>query len=98
MAIAALNSILGKYSGRHQSQQKRRRDDVRHVTKSAGKEGVKQDNCEFGVRQLCARACGWCGVTRGGAYENGRDVGGVISGADGQVNSISKEGTYQRES
>ena len=40
------------------------------------------------------------GVTKGGiAYENGRDVGGIISGADGQVNSNSNEGNInQRES
>lgn len=39
----------------------------------------------------------WC--NEGGAYENGRDVSGVISGADGQVNSIGKEGSInQRES
>jgi hypothetical protein len=38
LAITALNSILGKYSGRHQGQQKGRRDDVRHINQSAGKE------------------------------------------------------------
>jgi hypothetical protein len=68
-------------------------------TNLAGKEGVKQDSCEFDVQQLSARACDWCGVTKGGAYENGRDVGGIISGVDGQVDSISKEGSInQRES
>jgi len=49
LAIAALNSILGKDSGRHQSQQKRRLDDVRHVNKSAGEGVVKQGSCEFVV-------------------------------------------------
>ena len=36
----------------------------------------------------------WC--NEGGANENGRAVGGVISGADGQVNLIGKEGSINQ--